>query len=698
MARLLTVHRLFARASMVVAIGAVAFGCATGDSTDETPLPLDGGADTSAGDTGEGDIGFDVALDTGGDVAPEAPDTGCKTNADCAGDPAGKFCLVSTDGGKSFCVPCLPAPFDECGFGTYCNAITYSCEAGCKTTADCKPGGGDAGTDGGADAADDADAAASDTGVSLVCDTIKHRCVGCVADPDCPSGFLCDRPSGTCVPGCTTTHPCPTGKDCCSGACFDTQKDAKHCGTCGNACPTPTNASAGCTAGVCGIGTCNVGFDDCNSSATDGCETNILGDKNNCGGCGLACSLANATAACTAGSCSIASCNGGFDDCDKVASTGCETNLKSNDNCGSCGKLCTIPNGTGSCTTGTCLLTGCSTGFGDCDGSPTNGCETNTAGGSPGPAGSILNCGTCGTSCAVANGTPLCAGGACKVGGCTAPYADCNGNYADGCESNTTIDTSNCGGCGKVCSAVGGTPSCAASTCSIACNPGRGNCDGNAANGCEVNLTNDVANCNACGASCATGGTVLAAACTPSGTAGVCAVTTCASGTYDRNKTFSDGCECTEDLVGNTCGAATDLGTIGLDATPLNRSGNLAGPGDSDEDWYKITFNVGPSCAYSPSVVLSGGPAVKMQVFTTCSGSTPGGNFVCGGGSEPANSNAGLDSWEFRHRVACGDLQGIDPTPATTGTFLQTPSVIYVRVFRAASTTTCYPYTLTIGN
>ena len=702
MALSVTLHRLVSRASTVAALGALAFGCASGSTaTDDLPPVPDASVDTGYADTLGGDTG--ISTDGGADASEVAADTGpasCKTNADCAKDPAGKFCLTAGDGGKSYCVPCLPAPFDECGAGTYCSDVTYTCESGCKTTADCLPGGGgDAGVDGGAEAGGDPDAASEGGttdggGKPLVCDSVKHRCVGCVADPDCPAGFLCDRPAGTCIPGCSPTHACPTDKDCCSGSCIDPKTDVKNCGGCGTTCPTPPNATAACIAGACGIGTCTTGYGDCNASAADGCETNTQTNKDNCGGCGTKCALANATAACTAGSCTVATCNGGYDDCDKIASTGCEVDLKSDSNCGSCGKLCTIPNGTGSCATGTCLLTACNPGYGDCNGLPADGCETNTAGGVAGPSGTILNCGTCGTSCSVANGTPACVSGACKVQSCTAPYADCNGTFADGCESNTSIDKGNCGGCGNVCNSTNGVASCAASKCGIACSSGWGDCDKDATNGCEINLTSDKNNCAACGSVCATSGSVLATACVASS----CSATTCAAGTYDRNKLFADGCECTEDSYGNNCGAAFDVGTIVLDVSPKKTvTGNLVGTGDSDEDWFKITFAVGPSCAYTPSVSLSGGPDVKMQVYTACGGATASGSFSCSGSGEPANSNASLDAWEFRQGSSCGDFDAIDPTP-DTGSFLLTTSVIYVRVFRATSATTCYPYTLTIGN
>jgi hypothetical protein len=44
-----------------------------------------------------------------------------------------------------------------------------------------------------------------------------------------------------------------------------------------------------------------------------------------------------------------------------------------------------------------------------------------------------------------------------------------------------------------------------ASVCHEACNPNYGNCDGNAANGCETNLMTDNNSCGACGVAC-TGG------------------------------------------------------------------------------------------------------------------------------------------------------------------------------------------------
>ncbi len=46
----------------------------------------------------------------------------------------------------------------------------------------------------------------------------------------------------------------------------------------------------------------------------------------------------------------------------------------------------------------------------------------------------INNCGGCGVVCTVANGTPICDQGECKISSCSTYYHDLNGEYDDGCE------------------------------------------------------------------------------------------------------------------------------------------------------------------------------------------------------------------------------------------------------------------------
>lgn len=86
---------------------------------------------------------------------------------------------------------------------------------------------------------------------------------------------------------------------------------------------------------------------------------------------------------------------------------------------------------------------------------------------------------------------PNAAGGECVAGMCTEPecvdgFADCNADMSDGCEIPLGT-SSNCGGCGDVCSAgANASASCNGTTCAYSCTAPWENCDGNWANGCEI--------------------------------------------------------------------------------------------------------------------------------------------------------------------------------------------------------------------
>jgi hypothetical protein len=198
-----------------------------------------------------------------------------------------------------------------------------------------------------------------------------------------------------------------------------------------------------------------------NAGSIDVRDTN--NDVNNCGACGKVCSVANGAPQCSGGTCQIKACNTGFADCDQNPANGCETNLSSVNNCGQCGKVCSTANATPSCTSGQCVIASCNAGFADCDQNPANGCETNLS--------NVNNCGQCGKVCSTANATPSCTSGQCVIASCNAGFADCDQNPANGCETNLS-SVNNCGQCGNVCSANNGTSTCSAGVCAIACNPG----------------------------------------------------------------------------------------------------------------------------------------------------------------------------------------------------------------------------------
>jgi len=87
----------------------------------------------------------------------------------------------------------------------------------------------------------------------------------------------------------------------CDGACVDTGFDPLNCGACGVRCTAGApHTRAQCFGGRCEM-PCEDGYQSCNSSLADGCETYVLGsDRNNCGSCRGTCAP---SAICVAGRC-----------------------------------------------------------------------------------------------------------------------------------------------------------------------------------------------------------------------------------------------------------------------------------------------------------------------------------------------------------------------------------------------------------
>jgi hypothetical protein len=300
---------------------------------------------------------------------------------------------------------------------------------------------------------------------------------------------------------------CPEGTTECV-VCVTTSNDPNNCGACGNVCPTPSHTVATCVDGSCGV-VCQQGFADCDGNAANGCETDVTSDVANCGGCGRVCAGANATMACEGSTCVIIACDSGFADCDGITSNGCEAQLANDvNNCGACKNVCNGANATMACQAGTCVVAICGDpGFGDCDGNAANGCETNLR-------SDVSHCGACNNVCVGANATMVCVNGTCRIGVCDPGFDDCDGTVGNGCETNLRSDVNHCGACDHACTGANATMACQAGTCMIvACDFGFANCDGNAANGCETNIRTDDRNCGGCGLVCGQGQTCVAGVC-----------------------------------------------------------------------------------------------------------------------------------------------------------------------------------------
>jgi hypothetical protein len=98
--------------------------------------------------------------------------------------------------------------------------------------------------------------------------------------------------------------------------------------------------------------------------------------------------------------------------------------------------------------------------------------------------------------------------GSASAPGCPAGTADCDGDAANRCETDTTRDMANCGECGQRCHANGHdarAATCVDGRCNLTCvDPlfGDQDCDGDPDNGCEAPLLSDDQNCGDCGVVC----------------------------------------------------------------------------------------------------------------------------------------------------------------------------------------------------
>ncbi|MDO9022185.1 MAG: hypothetical protein Q7V43_34980 [Myxococcales bacterium] len=106
---------------------------------------------------------------------------------------------------------------------------------------------------------------------------------------------------------------------------------------------------------------------------------------------------------------------------------------------------------------------------------------------------------------------------------CGAGYGDCNSVASDGCEVPLATSAAHCGGCGRPCgSRANAAATCAGGACAYACNAGFGDCDGDGANGCETQLSTSAQHCGACARACPAGQACGGGACAEVACYGLC--------------------------------------------------------------------------------------------------------------------------------------------------------------------------------
>ncbi|MBN1771023.1 MAG: hypothetical protein JXB32_07180 [Deltaproteobacteria bacterium] len=437
-----------------------------------------------------------------------------------------------------------------------------------------------------------------------------------------------------------------------NGCEVDPSSDPANCGRCGNSCGT----HATCGGGSC---SCLSPYLDCNGSWSDGCEVNPTSDGNNCGSCGNRC---GSNAFCGSSTCT---CNSGWGNCNGSWGDGCETSLTSLANCGACGRSCDLAHAGESCATGTCSITSCDSGWGNCNGVTSDGCEASLT--------TLTNCGTCGRTCDLANASESCATGSCVLGTCYSGWGNCNGVASDGCEASLTSLT-NCGACGVPCSLPNASESCATGTCVLSsCSSGWGNCNGVTSDGCETSLNTSTS----CGTSCSsiTNCTTLPHVSSTSCSSGSCVISDCLSGYAECDNVASNGCERDIDDNVGTCSGAVSMGSIAGDTGSGTLTRSLWG-----EMWYKFTLTEeSTSSVYmSARITLTVPSDVDYDLYAYCTGSGCSGSYL--------SSRLGTGSTETI------DIRW-DDTP-----ILNDDRTVYVEVrFFSGGTPGCGEWTLTVN-
>ncbi len=328
----------------------------------------------------------DASCGAGGDGGVRRCDTTSRTCVDCVRDDhcaAGALCVGSVCvPGCSATRPC-PAGQSCCGGGcadTQTNVASCGgCDARCSipnATPICRAGACALGSCVAPFANCDGDASngcETDTRTSMsACGACGSPCV---ARPN--SMVNCEM--GTCRYTCTGSFGDCDG-NAANGCETDLSATPNHCGMCGRACSL-RNATTGCTLGACTVASCAAGFGDCNTNPADGCETDVRESLSHCGGCGRRCAPTNSIPVCSAGTCRLVGCDVGYGDCDRSATNGCEVAVTTVTNCSACGVACPAP--TGPHAVARCNPSGgtfvcgavCESGYVDCDGNLANGCE-----------------------------------------------------------------------------------------------------------------------------------------------------------------------------------------------------------------------------------------------------------------------------------------------------------------------------------
>ncbi len=190
------------------------------------------------------------------------------------------------------------------------------------------------------------------------------------------------------------------------------------------------------------------------------------------------------------------------------------------------------------------------------------------------------------------------------VGGCSMGEAACGGGCVD-----LQHDARNCGSCGHACGEV---EACTSGVCTSTCAAPRTLCGTGASTRC-VDTQVDAENCGACGTACGMGG-----ACT----SGRCATAACMTAASDCNGSAADGCEVIHGTATNTCVMGEDLGAYCGDTSCAflcggTRLRTVATRTGTRSRWFRARLTECSTCPASldAHVTLNVPPGVDYDLF-----------------------------------------------------------------------------------
>ncbi len=308
-----------------------------------------------------------------------------------------------------------------------------------------------------------------------------------------------------------------------------------------------------------------------------------------------------------------------------------------------CATPCANSHGTADCSTGQCQIS-CAIGYADCDGNPSNGCEIATA-------SDLMSCGGCDLECTTSSGTTGCSDGICMPSCVPGMSGDCDNNALNGCESDLSTSSQSCGSCGTTCTNAHGATSCVAGTCTPVCATDYADCDGDPVNGCETQIAADPANCGGCGVTCNTSFQVCANQ--------ACQVSMCPQGSGDCDTNQSD-CETNLSTV-NDCGFCNNTCTA-ANGTPSCTSGACA-IASCNSGRANCDANVANGCEVTLATNVSncgscGAACTNGHGSTTCTSGSCVPTCSSGWGSCDSNARNGCETAlnTLTHCGSCGNV------------------------------------------